>query len=309
MKVTITPMDRVEKDYGIVYVRSHPELIPYVIGTLCPQLPSAQLLVLTTGLSKAFGKGFSLDLDSREQDIAVTNELLKKGKAVFNSLWDYLKHLDIKVVEHDSKLITKEVPLCVFNSPDSLGAKTTYVETVTREGGLAWKIEVFGTGHGADVTVAVKSAAEFVSTAGDPKLVFAPLKIRVVKASSYVGDQLEEDFIKVELAETVVRDANGLRSVSVAEWREFTAGAQLIESFDLSGDKSSDNAKYSRSYTMKGSFESKIGLKIYGLETSVAVKCTTDHNISVNFELPPRVKHELWKPSSISGFFFRAHTG
>jgi len=192
----------------------------------------------------------------------------------------------------------------VFNSPDLPGAKTTYGETVTQEGDLGWKIEVLGTGFGTDVTVGVKNASKFVSSSGDWKLVFAPLKIRVVKASLYKRGAFQRSFLKAELAETDVREANGLRSLIAAERQEFTSGARVLDNFDLSGDTSSDKAKYSRTYTMKGNFESNLGLKIFGLEASVVAKCTAKHTADVMFELPPGRKYELRGPSSISGFFF-----
>lgn len=213
----------------------------------------------------------------------------------------------IEVVEEDTILITKQIPLCLFNSPDVPGAKTTYGETVTQEGDLGWKIEVLGTGFGADVTVAVKNTSEFVSSSGDQKLVFAPLNMRVVKASLYKHGVFQKSFLKAELAETEVRDANGLRSVSVAEWQEFTSGARVLDHFDLSGDTSSNNTKYSRSYKMTGSFESKLGLKISDLEASVVAKCIAEYSADVTFELPPGRMYELWVSTSISGFFFSRH--
>jgi hypothetical protein len=233
---------------------------------------------------------------------------LSSGKAltsVAQAVKNWLK--GIEVVEEDATIITRQVPLCLFNSPDVSGAKTTYGEIVTQEGNLGWKIEVLGTGFGADVTVVVKNKSEFVSSSGDRKLVFAPLKMRVVKVSLYKRGVFQKSFLKAELDETEVRDANGLRTMSPEEWQELTSGAEVLDHFDLSDDKSKDNAKYTRTYTMKGSFESKLGFKISDLEASVVAKCIAEHTVDATFELPPGKVYELLVSSSISGFFFSGH--
>ncbi len=213
----------------------------------------------------------------------------------------------IKIIEEDSTLIQEQVPLCLFNSPDSPGAKTVYGETVAKEGSLGLNIEVLGTGFGANATVSVQIESEFVSSSGEQKLVFAPLQMRVVKTALYKRGILQESFLKAELAETEIHEANGLRSVKAAEWKKFTAGARILDRFDLSGDKGADNAKYARSYAMQGTFEHKLGLDIFNLKASVVAKCTAKYTSNVTFELPPGRTYELKAPSSLSGFFFSKH--
>ena len=212
----------------------------------------------------------------------------------------------IKVIEEDTTLVTKQVPLFLFNSPPFPGAKVTYGETQVNTKSLGWKIEVLGTGFGADVTVAITHTTEFISSAGNQKLIFAPLNVRLVKAALYKQGIFQGNFLKASLAEPKEREANGIRSLSTAEWKELALSHQPIDRFDLSGDKSSDVAKYQRIYKLSGSFESKLGLKAFNLETNITAKCSAEHSAEATFELPPGRIYRLWAPSSMSGFFFNA---
>jgi hypothetical protein len=55
---------------------------------------------------------------------------------------------------------------------------------------------------------------------------------------------------------------------------------------------------------MKGSFESKLGLKAFDLETSMVAKYATEQTAVIAFELPPGRVYELYRPSSMPGLFF-----
>jgi len=67
--------------------------------------------------------------------------------------------------------------------------------------------------------------------------------------------EIQGHFLRTELAEPNVRNANGIRFVDDTEWDEWTAGGELTERFDLSGDKSNAVATYKRSYTLTGTSE------------------------------------------------------
>jgi hypothetical protein len=259
-----------------------------------------------TGLTNDLHEAMQEVLHRYPEDFAPFGEHRPPRREALWSMARAIKHWlgGITVAEEESDIITQQVPLCVITSPDLPGAKATYGETMTQEDRLGWKIEISGTGFGADVTVVVKQTSEFISSSGDRKLIFAPLKMRVAKVSLYKLGYFQESFLKAELAETEVREANGIRDVSTIEWQELTREARVIDRFDLLGDTSGDVAKYKRSYTMKGSFESKLGLKLFNLEASIVAKCDAEHTAEVVFELPAGRKYELWEPSSIFGFFF-----
>lgn len=133
---------------------------------------------------------------------------------------------------------------------------------------------------------------------------FAPLRIQLVKAALYKRGELQERFPKSELAESEARDANGIRSVSTAEWRTLVGKGRAVERFDLSHDASDDIAKYSRSYELSGTSEAKLGFKAFDLESSVTAKCTAKQTAKMTFELPAGRLYGLRAPTSISGFYF-----
>jgi hypothetical protein len=211
---------------------------------------------------------------------------------------------DVEVREEDETYIVQQIPLCVFDAPAFPGAKTTYGEAKSRGSTVGWKIEMLGSGFGADQKVVVKHESEFTASAGTKKLVFAPLNVRIVRASLYKRGKYQRSFLKAELAESDVRDANGIRTVSDAEWQAVASRATLRERFDLSGDASWDVVKYKRTYTMAESIESKLGLKAFNLDTTITAKCEAEHTAEVTFELPAGRVYELWKPSSVLGFVF-----
>jgi hypothetical protein len=211
---------------------------------------------------------------------------------------------DVEVREEDETHIVQQIPLFVFDAPAFPGAKTIYGEAKSRGNTVGWKIEMLGSGFGADQTVVVKHESEFTASAGTKKLVFAPLNVRIVRASLYKRGKYQRSFLTAELAESDVREANGIRTLSDAEWQAVASRVRLVERFDLSGDASGDVVKYKRSYTMADSIESKLGLKAFNLDITITAKCEAEHTAQVAFELPAGRVYELWKPSSVLGFVF-----
>jgi hypothetical protein len=220
------------------------------------------------------------------------------------TIWHWI--IGLRVVEEDSRVETREVPLCVFDSPLHTNAKTTYAESRTGGGTVGWSIEVLGSGFGSDSTVTVTQSSQFVSTEGDRKLVFAPLQIRLVKAALYRRGDLQSRFLRAELAESTVRDANGIRSVGESEWRHLVDGGRVVERFDLSGDKSNDVATYKRSYSLASKFEAKLGFKAFDLESSVTTKCSAEQTVEMALVLPAGDIYELKTPPKIAGFHFQS---
>lgn len=301
MKIQIKPEILVEKDYPwtveswINSAAYSPGMINSVIHNL-----GLQEREITEDIYESISKIKSHDPGFAPNDHAEPNP---------RSYWDIMETIrywftGIKVIEEDSTQFTQQIPLFALNSPALRGAKTTYGEFESHENNLGWKIEVLGTGFGADLTLTVTHEGEFTSSAGDRKLIFAPLKVRTVKAALYKRGVFHGNFLKAELAETEIREAHGIRSVSTAEWQELTSSGQVIDSFDLSGDTGGDVAKYKRKYAMKGSFESKLGLKMFDLETSIVAKYVTERAAEVVFELPPGRVYKLWQPSSMPGLYF-----
>jgi hypothetical protein len=326
MALRITPTVRVEKDYPwidssrIVSAVQDPSRFQGLLADLT-RVDSTTANDLSQTADQFLGGEFgNLDLYERSTGTAYAGDSgdsryerhsgthpgridigdVRVGLAT--SLWDRLRGL--RAVEDEPIIIRKQVPLFIFNSPKLPDAKTTYGEDICEEGGLGWKIEILGTGYGADVTVAVTNTNEFVSTSGARKLAFAPLNVQVTRVSLYRQGEFQRCFLRVELAETETREANGLRSVGAEEWRKLTSNARVVDRFDLSGDTSGSSAKYVCAYSMKGSFEWKLGLKISELEASVTAKCQAAKTAEATFDLPAGKMYTLWTPSSISGFFF-----
>jgi len=210
----------------------------------------------------------------------------------------------VKVVEEDETIITRKLPLCVFDSPSVPKAKTTYAEGTSTDVTAGWSIEVLGTGFGSDVTLSVAQASEFMSSAGERKLIFAPLHIKVVRAALYKRGKLQERFLRAELFEPEARDANGVGSVTDADWQRLVGKGRVRERFDLSGDTSQSIVKYRRNYQLSGTFETSLGLSAFNLKSKVIAKCAAKQTTEFTFELPPGRLYELREPLSVAGFYF-----
>jgi hypothetical protein len=213
--------------------------------------------------------------------------------------------LGLKFVEEgEATIVSRDVPLCVFDAPNVPHAKTTYASSMAKEETAGWSIEVAGTGLGSDVTLAVTQANEFTASAGERKLVFAPLHIRVVPVAFYKWDELQDRFLRAEAVTPDVREANGIRIVGDDDWRSLTRGAKVVERFDLSGDAGENTAKYSQQRELSGTFETSIGFEVAGFKSKISGKCSAKQAVEVTFELAPGRRYELKTPRSVSGFFF-----
>jgi hypothetical protein len=210
----------------------------------------------------------------------------------------------LKVIEEKDMILTRELPLCVFDAPNVPNAKTTYSESESTDATAGWSIEVLGTGFGSDVTLSVTQSSEFTASSGERKLIFAPLHIRVVRAALYKRGKLHERFLKAELFEPEVRDAHGIRSLNTADWRTMVGPGTVLERFDLSGDTGHNTAKYVRKYELSGTFETSLGFTAFDLESKVTAKCSAKQTAEVTFELPPRHLYELRAPLAVAGFYF-----
>jgi hypothetical protein len=210
----------------------------------------------------------------------------------------------LKVEEEEESIVSREVQLFAFNCPNVKKAKTSYAETSSKGATAGWTIEVFGSGFGSDATVSVTHSSEFTASPGERKLVFAPLRVRLVRAALYKRGKLQERFLKSELAESETREANGIRSVDKSEWKSIVGEGPVEDRFDLARDKGANVAKYSRSYELTGTIETKLGLKAFNLESSVTVKATASRKAEMTFELPPGRTYELRRALPISGFHF-----
>lgn len=201
---------------------------------------------------------------------------------------------------------TREIPLYIFNSPsvDKAKAMVTTKESVGAK--ADWSIKVMGSGFGSDFTVSITQSSQFTSSSGQCKLIFAPLKVRIVRAALYKHGILEKHFLRTELAESDERDADGIKTLDEKEWAEFTADNQLQERFDLLGDRSNDIATYNRKYSLSGNFNASLGFKALNLESTVSAKVSTEQSVEVSLSLPPGNTYQLMSPSKVSGFFFES---
>jgi hypothetical protein len=222
--------------------------------------------------------------------------------AMLRAITSWLRGL--KVVDEDETVVTVEVPLCVFNSPAETGAKTTFSESKTMQGTTGWKIDVLGTGFGSDVSVSVIQTNTFTASETERKLIFAPIRMRVVKVCLYKRGEFQSFFLRSEATETTERDANGIRSVDAAEWQTFVGDGNVIERFDLSRDQGRGIATYERAYEISGSFEVKLGFSAFDLKSEVTAKCAAKQSASVKFELPAGRLYEVRRPATVSGVYF-----
>jgi len=212
----------------------------------------------------------------------------------------------LKVVEEEATTVVRELPLCVFDAPDVPNARTVYAESQSAGGTAGWSIEVLGSSYGADVTLSVTQSSEFTASAGERKLIFAPVHLRVVRAALYKRGALQERFLKAELFEPEVREANGIRSLTDADWRVLVGRGRVLERFDLSGDTGDNPAKSGRKIDLAGTFETTLGFSAFNLKTKVTAKCTAEQTAEATFELPPGRRYELRAPQSVTGFVFGA---
>jgi hypothetical protein len=210
----------------------------------------------------------------------------------------------IKTVTEDKTMMHIAVPLCAFNCPDVADAKTSFAESNTTEKTAGWSIEVLGSGFGSDVTLSVSQTNLFAAGPGERKLVFAPLQVRVECVAVYKRDQYLDRFLRCEVVESSVREANGVRLVDHSEWRNLIGGGRPVERFDLSGDKSGSVTTYERSHELSGSFEAKLGLEAYHLKSSVTAKCKAKESVALKFELPGGRLYVWQSPTALSGFYF-----
>lgn len=211
----------------------------------------------------------------------------------------------IKVVEEEETTITREFPLCVFNCPNVPMARTTFSESDNTEVEAGWTIDVLGTGFGSNVTLAVSQTNTFRAAAGECKLVFAPVPIRVVKVALYKRDVFQKRFLKAEVANANAINTNGLRSLNKAEWQSFVEDGRFADSFDLSKNTGTELSDFDRSYKLSGSFDIKVGFDAFTIKSSISAKCTAEQEVSMTLELPPGRLYELWSPATISGFYFK----
>lgn len=223
---------------------------------------------------------------------------------ILHGFWRWLQRCS--VIEEGEQFETWEFPFYIFDSPAIKQSKTT-ITTTKNVGAMAdWSISVFGNGFGSDFTVSINQSSQFTSSSGQHKLVFAPLRVRIIRVALYRDGVLENHFLRTELAESDLRDADGIRSLDEEEWSEFITDNQLKERFDLSGDKSNDIAIYKRKYSLSGNFNASLGFKALDLESTVAAKVSTEKSVEVSLSLPPGNTYQLMMPSKISGFFFES---
>jgi hypothetical protein len=242
------------------------------------------------------------------EDFAPLGEHLPPSAKGKSSMADTIRRWwsRIKVVEEDHTVITREVPLCVFNCPAVRKAKTSFAESETTEGTAGWSIDVVGSGYGSDVTLLVSQANTFNASAGERKLVFAPLQFRLTRIAVYKGKAFQGRSLRSEVFEPGNgRDANALREVAEAEWGEFVGEGPVIERFDLSRNRGKDLTTYERGRDLTGTFEAKVGFDAFNLKTVIQAKCTAKQSIAMKFELPAGRSYELRAPTTISGFYFR----
>ncbi len=249
------------------------------LGSLKPQVEKASVF---------YGKRRAVGLQARLHAFDVIRDLFT----------------GVKSVEEDEKTIIQELPLCVFNAPAFPGAKTTYAVEKSTDVTAGWSIEVLGSGYGSDVTVSVSQSSKFTASAGTRKLVFAPLHIRVVRVALYKWGQFQRRFLRAELSEPKVRDANGIATVTEAQWKRLVGAGRPLEEFDLSSDASTDIATYSFGMALSGTFETSIGLSAFGLKTKVTAKCSAKQKAEATFELPPGHRYRLRSPRGVAGFYF-----
>ena len=210
----------------------------------------------------------------------------------------------IKAVEEEDIVLPTEVPLCAFNCPDVKDAKTSFAESKSTSGTAGWNIEVLGSGFGSDMTLSVSQTNTFVAAAGERKVVFAPLQMRIVKVALYKRSQFVDRFLKCEVAESTVRQANGIRSVDRAEWPGLIGNGYPLEHFDLSRNTGTGVTTYERAHELSGSFEAKLGLAAFNLKSAVTAKCSAKESVTLKFELPAGHVYKLEAPTAISGFYF-----
>lgn len=225
------------------------------------------------------------------------------GPELVNEIWHWLQGFRV-IEEEQQQFETAEVPLYLFDSPAIEKAKTTVTKTECKGATADWLIKVFGNGFGSDFTVSIKQSSQFTSSNGHRKLVFAPLRVRIIRAALYRGKELKKYFLRTELAESEERDADGVRSLDEVEWANLSADGQPVERFDLSGDKSNDIATYKRSYSLSGNFITSLGFKAFDLESTVSAKVSTEQSVEVILALPAGNFYQLRSPSMVSGFFF-----
>src|SRR5262249_39525330 len=58
------------------------------------------------------------------------------GRSMFQAVRDWFNGLN--VVEEETSIVSREVPLCLFNCPDAQNAKTTFAESSTTDGTAGW---------------------------------------------------------------------------------------------------------------------------------------------------------------------------
>lgn len=82
------------------------------------------------------------------------------------------------------------VPLYRFGAPSVDGSTVEYSEGESLLQGGGWSLKVFGIGTGDTTSLQVSKARTFVATARTCKLVFIPIRLRVVRVAVYDGDRL-----------------------------------------------------------------------------------------------------------------------
>jgi hypothetical protein len=252
-----------------------------------------------------------LDAESIQVNLG---QYLQAGFPLKEELWislepkardNFLKELKriFKRYKQEVKLVRVDmigIPIFKFHAPDVLGSLVTYEESATMQRGASWSIRIFGTGMGASQQVRVEYGCRLTCHAGDCKVVFVPVPVRIKlvelkEKGRLVGRGLQISVVNLKKKRAFARalkvcpESKCLEDISAADTPE--------QIFYLAGEKPGDLATYWDDLTSTEERDISVGLKVSNHEGILATKVQPQRKLKMEYCLPGGHDYELYRLS------------
>jgi hypothetical protein len=236
-------------------------------------------------------QAIDLDIERYQQpgvrfaDDPVPPELYARQRSVLRRLSDYFNDREIQVLETAETEV--RVPLFILAGAEVEGCTAAFDQEEMRARPLTWSMTVFGTGLGGSRELRTSAVATFTAAAGETKVVFQPLKLRLERVAVLQNGRRIGGGIRANSAEATTDASPGLLLLSS---KTRPPGGPLLRRFPLAGDTTGALATYKWMYARTSKKTLSIGADAF--RTSLSLTVGTELTTEVALEYGLRGGHD-----------------